>query len=88
MALKERTACQRRVLSMRNPNTLPSPKKEKQSADMDGRRKSEENSPTPAEPEVRRAGLEREGGGGGGECVLRMNRVSIFRKLLFEIKQE
>ncbi|KAJ7821837.1 hypothetical protein B0H13DRAFT_1920497 [Mycena leptocephala] len=50
---------------MRNPNTLPSPKKKKRNHGHRLKTKPEGTSPTPAEPEVRRAGLERRGGGGG-----------------------
>ncbi|KAJ7831354.1 hypothetical protein B0H13DRAFT_1915491 [Mycena leptocephala] len=57
---------QRRALSMRNPTpSLALPQKE--SHGHRWKMRSEENSPTPVEPEVRRAGLECGGSGKKGE---------------------
>ncbi|KAJ7875972.1 hypothetical protein B0H13DRAFT_1893912 [Mycena leptocephala] len=58
----------------------PLPPKKK-TANIDGRRKSEENSPMPVEAEVQHAGLQRGGGGGGGEGVLNINGVGTKKKV-------
>jgi hypothetical protein len=84
--LQERTARQRRALSIRNPNTLAllSPKKENR--EYGWKTESEENSPTPAEPEVRRAGVERGEGGrvGSVHCGLRdgVSTPNIYGKFM------
>ncbi|KAJ7907153.1 hypothetical protein B0H13DRAFT_1879866 [Mycena leptocephala] len=52
-----------------HPNTLPSPKKNETRTWMEDEIRGR-NAPTPVEAKVRRAELEREGGGSGGECVL------------------
>jgi hypothetical protein len=55
--LQERTACHHRC-AIQTPSPLP----KKENHEHGWKTKSEENSPTPVEPEVRRAGLERGGG--------------------------
>ncbi|KAJ7923144.1 hypothetical protein B0H13DRAFT_2405373 [Mycena leptocephala] len=58
---------------------LPLSPSKKKTADR-WKTKSGENSPTPAEPEVRRAGLERRGGGGGGEVYCGLCRAASLAR--------